>query len=342
MPQKLLKARTGRVAVSLMVGAAALALASCSGGSGDDGVVTFQWATAADGSEPLASVPQEVADAIEERTDGQVHIDVFPNEQLGSLPDIQEQASAGAPIIFDTNPGYASEYGDPAMGILQGPYLFDSYEDINTFLDSDLMSEWTAAMEDQGLHSLAWNWYAGQREMVGTAGYGSPDDLGGRLVRISGNPVQAAIFSSMGATPVELSRSEIYSALSEGVVDASDGPIPQLLGDKLYEVAGHITMTGHVDMIGGIVVGADAFAALDPEMQSIVSEEILKAGEHYTELQAEQGDQDRADLEEQGVTFHEADREAYREAASAFYDGSANPAWTQELREEVTQIVEAG
>ena len=300
---------------------------------------TFRWATSADASEPLATVPLQAAKKIAERSEGRIQITVFPNEQIGSLAEVQEQASLGVPLILDSNAGFASEYGDPAMGILQGPYLLSSREEAGKLLASDLMADWAASLEKNGLHSIAWNWYAGERHMIGSRAFGEPDDLKGVLVRISGNPIQKAVFESLGATPVQLSRSEIYSALSEGVVNASDGPIPQLLGDKLYEAVHDVTMTGHVTMMGGILVSAQAFSALEPELQTILTEEIQAAGEEYSTLQAKKIEADRVALEKEGVKFHEADRDAFREVSRSFYNGRINAAWSEELRDKIRDIV---
>jgi TRAP-type C4-dicarboxylate transport system substrate-binding protein len=304
--------------------------------------ITFRWATSADASEPLATIPVEAAKKIEERSDGRIKITVFPNEQIGTLAEVQEQASLGVPLILDSNPGFASEYGDAALGILQGPYLFSSYDEVEKFADSDLMTEWAASLEKNGLHSLAWNWYSGQRQMIGSRAFSKPADLKGVLVRISGNPIQKAVFESLGATPVQLSRSEIYSALSEGVVNASDGPIPQLLGDKLYEAVHDITLTGHVSMMAGILVSAEAFAKLDPDLQKIMTEEIRSAGEEYTKLQAKKIEDDRVALEKLGVKFHDADQDAFREVSRSFYAGKINAAWSEDLRKKIRDIVTSG
>ena len=327
-----------RITAGLTAAAAMLAFTACSAPAESDDTsepIVFQWGTSSDISEPFYVAAKAAADAIEERSEGRLHIDIYPNEQLGTLPEMHEQAAAGAPLILDTNPGFASEYGSAGMGILQGPYLFDSYDQISAFSDSDLMAEWADELSSGGLHSFAWNWYYGQRQLIGHESYASPKALEGKLVRVSGNAVQATLFRAMGATPVELGRSEIYSGLSQGVVQASDGPIPQLLGDSLFEVADQITLTSHVDMLTGILVGAKAFDALPPDLQEILTDEIKKAGAMFTDLQAESIKKDRKALEDLGVTFNEADKAAYKALSAIFYDGTANPAWTQELRDRV-------
>lgn len=318
----------------------ALALASC--GQGDDQQpaageeeINIQWGHSSNESESLHIAATQVAENVAERTDGRVTIDVFANEQLGTLPELHERAAAGAALMLDTNPGFASEYGVPELGILQGPFLFDSPEDLLSFVDTPLMQEWEDGLEENGLHSLSWDWYYGQRHLIGSQPYPDPAALSGAQVRTSGNPVQTATFDALGAIPVELSRSETYSALSQGVVDATDGPFSQLLGDSLYEVADEVSVTGHVDMIQGILIGAEFFDSLPEDVQSIIEEEVAAAGERYTQLSLETGEEDRQELADNGVTINEVDREAFRDAADAFYGGDANPAWTAELRDEV-------
>jgi TRAP-type C4-dicarboxylate transport system substrate-binding protein len=125
-------------------------------------------------------------------------------------------------------------------------------------------------------------------------------------------------------------------------VNASDGPIPQLLGDKLYEAVHDITLTGHVSMMAGILVSAEAFAKLDPDLQKIMTEEIRSAGEEYTKLQAKKIEDDRVALEKLGVKFHDADQDAFREVSRSFYAGKINAAWSEDLRKKIRDIVTSG
>jgi TRAP-type C4-dicarboxylate transport system substrate-binding protein len=47
---------------------------------------------------------------------------------------------------------------------------------------------------------------------------------------------------------------------------------------KLYEVISHITKTGHINLITGLVAGGKWFDSLPSEFQTMVREEALKAG----------------------------------------------------------------
>ena len=54
-------------------------------------------------------------------------IELFPGEQLGSGRDVNGMIRQGANVMNITDPGYLSELV-PDVGILNGPYLVDNYD----------------------------------------------------------------------------------------------------------------------------------------------------------------------------------------------------------------------
>ena len=89
------------------------------------------------------------AEKVEERTDGRIKVEIFPNAQLGSETESMEQLTAGviamtkvaAPILATYEEGYN------AFGL---PYIFDDTEDFYHVMDSDEMHEFFLSTEDEG------------------------------------------------------------------------------------------------------------------------------------------------------------------------------------------------
>ena len=71
------------------------------------------------------------------------------------------------------------------------------------------------------------------RQPIGPSG-----DLQGRKIR--GTPTYHSVFRMLGASPVVLPPSDIYTSLEKGVIDGGAWPVVGLLGYRWYEVAKYL------------------------------------------------------------------------------------------------------
>mgnify|MGYP000849212465 FL=1 len=79
-------------------------------------------------NEPIHQANERMAQRVKEKSKGRVEIQVFPASQIGSNRDTYEQARMGAPVICHIDPGYAAELGDLDIAIMNGPFLFESWD----------------------------------------------------------------------------------------------------------------------------------------------------------------------------------------------------------------------
>lgn len=291
-------------------------------------------------SEPIHGELIAVSERVSERTDGQLVLEVFPNAELGSNADMLEQAALGSALIAHIEPGYASASGGAKeMSILGGPFLFADYSEIATLVDSNLFAEWQEDLAAVGgLQSLAWNWYFGQRHIISNEGYPNPSDMEGVKIRIP--PIKAWLetFEPLGAVPVTMEFGEVYTGLSQGVVDAAEAPLSTLQGASLFEVADTVTLTGHFKALTGWAMGTALWESLSEEHQKVLVEEFVAGGDTVSAI-TEQNELGLREVfeNELEVTLVEPDVAAYAEAVKGFYD--AFPEWREGLYEEVLSII---
>ena len=63
------------------------------------------------------------------------------SSEMGSTDDVLEQAMAGAGVVAATDPARLAAYV-PEIGILMMPYMFDSYDEIDALLETELYAQW--------------------------------------------------------------------------------------------------------------------------------------------------------------------------------------------------------
>lgn len=274
------------------------------------------------------------AERVSERTEGRVKFEGFPSGQLGTTTDSIEQASQGLPVMTFTSASFLSSFGVPELSIVEGPFVVSNTDEAENLAFSELMQGYYDSLaEAAGIRVVALNWFDGPRHMIGNAGYPSPEDLKGVRMRVPPVETWLKTFEPLGVIPTTVEAAEVYSALSQGVVTAAESPLTGLRASGWPEVAKEITLTGHFNLFTGWVMSETAFQQISEGDRAILLEEFRKGGQDLTEISANLEAEIRKEFEASGVTFHEADLDAYRKATASFY--TSFPDWPEGLYDQV-------
>ncbi|QQM30995.1 C4-dicarboxylate TRAP transporter substrate-binding protein [Martelella lutilitoris] len=271
-------------------------------------------------NDPLYKGLEAFRDNVAEASDGALEVRLFPNSQLGPDEDVLEQARAGAPVAVVVDGGRLAVFVNE-FGVLGAPYLANGYEGIRKVVTSDMFDGWAEKLHnDAGLDVLSFNWWQGERHLLTKKPINGPDDLSGVRMRTPGAPVWTGTIEAMGATPTPMPWGEVYSAISSNVIDGAEAQLPAVVGAKLDEVITNITLTGHINLITGLITSAAWVDSLPENLQTVLHEEALKAGDI-----ASYGTQDAlASLQQQlidnGVAVEEIDVAPFKEATAVVYD----------------------
>jgi tripartite ATP-independent transporter DctP family solute receptor len=286
--------------------------------------------------EPVDLAAQEWARLARERSGGRVVLQLFPSNQLGSQKDVTEQAMMGGNVFHITDPSFLMDLV-PDMGILAGPFLCDSYDELLYLAETDW---WTGLEEElrlRGLRVVAGNWLYGTRHTLATRPARRPEDFRGMKIRCPNADMMVKAIDGMGATPAPMAFSDLYPALAQGVVDGAENPLPVLYGAKLHEQAKYCVLTGHILMISQFVGGERFLSSLPEDVQDLLAETGREAGLFMNELIVEAEAEAVEQLESEGVTFNEVDKAAFKQAARGVYDRF--PLWTPGLYDRVQGLL---
>lgn len=291
--------------------------------------------TALTTDDPLYKGLEALQENVAEASEGALEIKLFPNSQLGADEDVLEQARAGAPVAVVVDGGRLAVF-QKEFGILGAPFLASGYDGIRKVVTSDMFEEWVEKLREASGHQvLSFNWWQGERHLLTNKEVNEPADLAGVRMRTPGAPVWTETVSAMGATPTPMPWSEVYSALQQNVLDGAEAQLPAIVGAKLDEVISDITKTGHINLITGLITSAAWFDSLPEDLQQVLREESLKAGDI-----ASYGTRDAlAEMEEEltakGVNVREIDVTPFREATASVYETLGY----SELREQIETVL---
>lgn len=289
-------------------------------------------------SEPIGQALEKWQQLVEEKGDGSLKIELFPDSQLGNKSELIDGMTLGEPYITLADGAFYAEYGVPDFGIVFGPFLFDNWDQCWTLIESDWYADMCSQLESKGLKLVASNWKYGERHTLTTKPVNTVDDLAGLKIRVPGNQIQSIGFDVLGATSTGMALDEVYQALQTGTIDGAENPLATLYGRKLHEVAKYLILDGHVLNFTTWVMSADLFNSLTPEQQELLVSTGEEAGLYNNELVDASNDEYLQMMVDEGVTVvdpSEEVMEGFREKAQAFYEKGDTFGWSDGLYETV-------
>jgi C4-dicarboxylate-binding protein DctP len=205
-------------------------------------VIKFSHVAAAD--TPKGQAANYFKKIVEERTKGQVKVEVFANSTLFKDKEELEALQLGTVQMLAPVPGKFGPLGVKEFEVFDLPYIFKDIDAVHRFVRGPGGTGLLKKLETRGVVGLSY-WDNGFRVMSANKLIHTPTDMRGLKMRINSSKVNSAIMRSLGAQPQSLAFSEVYSALQTGVVDGTEGPLSNLYTQKQYEVQKHVTLSYH-------------------------------------------------------------------------------------------------
>jgi len=275
---------------------------------------------------PASKIMQWWAEEIKTRTDGEVEIKLFFGGALGKAKEnlglLQEQAidiALMSPGYFPAELPFHAAPNSIPMAMVS---VDQAYELMVRLMDELPMLDEEAA--ENGAKTLLFQ-HLNPYKMVCKEHIKSLDDMKGKKFRTWGKDLPRAI-EAIGATPVTLFFPDIYEALASGNVDCIPISMDVFLSMKWYEVAKHVhDVTIWEGPTAGTWITTAAWGRMSPEEQLIVLEVSREAMTQDRDDTIQFGIDAIADLEAQGVQFHDfPDRDKWRAALPDFFTDFIN------------------
>ena len=300
--------------------------------------VTIQLGFENSASEPVGQALQKWADLIDEKGDGSLKLELYPDSQLGSKSELIDGMTFGETYMTLADGAFYADYGVKDFGIVFGPFLFDDWDQCWTLIESDWYKDQCDQLAAQGLKIVASNWKYGERHTLTTKKVEKVEDLKGLKIRVPGNEIQTQGFNALGATATGMDLGDVYQALQTGTIDGAENPLATLYGRKLHEVAKYLILDGHVLNFTTWVMSNDVWESLTPEQQELLVSTGEEAGIYNNELVDQMNDEYLQMMVDEGVEVTEPTEEVmegFKAAAQSFYDLGSNFGWSDGLYETV-------
>jgi len=175
----------------------------------------------------------------------------------------------------------------------------------------------------QGMQLIGWAIY-GQESFASSKPLAGPEDLVGWKFR-SPPGMETEIFEKMGATPIVMDFTEIFTALETGIIDGADASgLANNVGLGLYDIVKHANYPGFHSMPSDhLACNQAVWEGLSEKHRRIIDTAWQKLSFQIAMANEKANTEAAAELQAQGVTLYDwsaEDKAAFRVAAQAAWD----------------------
>lgn len=275
------------------------------------------------------------AEEVAKRTNGEIEVKVFPNEQLGKETDLIKGIQLGT--VDFTITGESLQNWAPAAALLAVPYAIRDLDHLDKVVSGPIGAKIAQNIDEKtGLKPLAY-FARGARELTSNRPIKTPADLNGLKLRVPNVPLFVKFWEALGAKPTPMAFSEVFTSLQNSTIDAQENPLALIKSASFFEVQKYVNQTDHVLSWIYLVGGTKKLAKLTPQQQTAIAEAAKAAQAYERGLFLADEKQLEADLKAKGMEFVPVDKAAFAEKAKDAV-AAALPADIKPLYEEILAI----
>lgn len=261
---------------------------------------------------------QEFAKLVDQKSNGSMKVEVYSGGTLGTWRDTIEGLEPGIVQIVCESIGTLEAYS-PTASIDAYPYLYKDYEQYKkVMLNGEIGEKILKTVAEEGGFVLMGPSNRGPRIMTSNKKVENVNDLKGVKLRAPGIQMYIKTWEYLGASPVPMDASEIYTGLQQGTVDAQENPVMYSYGNAFYDVCKYLILTNHVFSTDVFIFNDDFFNKLPAEQQKVFREAAKEAGDFRTKLVEDKEADTIKLMEGKGMTVIKPDLSGFQAKLTEF------------------------
>ena len=218
-------------------------------------------------------VARSFAELVEERSGGNVTVDVFPNDQLAG-----GNATKGIEMIAMGSVDLAA-YATCTLAVIDSqlpvatiPWSFDSYAEARQVIDSTGGAYYAERLAAKGITYIA-SFHNGFRQLSNSKTVvDEPSDLKNLKIRVPGSEVYMGFFRALGADPTSMSWSEVFTAIQQGTIDGQENGASVTSTAKMDEIQKYMTIWNYSYENDLFIANTKIWENLDENTRQLLTE----------------------------------------------------------------------
>lgn len=272
---------------------------------------------------PKGRAAEKFAELAAQYTKGQVKVEVYPSSRL--YQDVEEFAALQSGWVQMLAPSLSkmSALGVREFEVFDLPYMFPDRAAVLRVMDGPIGQQLLKKLESKGVVGLAY-WDNGFKQMSANRPVVSASDFKGLKMRVQpGSKVLASQMQALGATPMPIPFSEVYSDLKVGAVDGTENPMSNFYTQRFFRVQKHLTISDHGYLGYAVIANKKFWDGLPADVRGALERALQEATAYERTIAPTENDAALAAVREAGTTeirvLSPEERAAWQEALRPVY-----------------------
>ncbi len=253
----------------------------------------------------------------EERTNGRVKVEVYPNSTLFKDGEEMDALQLGSVQMLAPSLAKFGPLGVRDFEVFDLPFLFGSYDELHKVTGGPVGAALFKKLEPKGIVGLAY-WDNGFKDMSANRSIRMPGDYKGLKMRIQSSKVLGDQMKALGAIPQVMAFSEVYQALQTGVVDGTENPPSNFYTQKMHEVQKFLALTHHGYLGYAVIVNKKFWDGLPADIRTTLEGAMKDATTYANDIAKKENDDAIEAVKKSGkteiLTLTDAERDAMKKA----------------------------
>ncbi|KEK25626.1 DctP family TRAP transporter solute-binding subunit [Bacillus gaemokensis] len=288
--------------------------------------IVFKFSHVVAENTPKGLAASKFAELVNEKSNGTIKIEIFPNGSLYS--DIEEIRALKAGQVHFIAPS-TSKLGilSQEWSVLDLPFAFPSHKAIKEGLNGKIGEQLLHSLQKDDIKGLA-HWSNGFKQITSNKGpIYTPKDIKGQSFRIMQSDVIQSQFNLLKADAHQDSFNSTYKLIESGKVDGEENTISNIYSKKFYNVQKYLTISNH-GYLGYVVMIDQKTWNQQTEKTKQILLEAMKETTDWNNQQAIQMNEKQLELIKQNssIQIHkltDAEKKEWEKALAPLYEDLA-------------------
>jgi C4-dicarboxylate-binding protein DctP len=247
---------------------------------------------------PKGRMANKFKELVEEKTAGEVIVEVYPNSQLFGDDKVLEAMLLGDVQLAAPALSKFSRYTD-VLALYDLPFLFEDLDAVDRFQQSEQGQEMLNAVSRRGLIGLGYL-HNGMKQLSSSQPLRVPEDAAGLKFRIMASEVLEAQFKAVDAAPLKKPFSEVFTLLQTRAIDGQENSWSNIYSKKFFEVQPYITESNHGLLDYMMVTSKEFWLGLSDAHRAAVKEALDEALAYGNQIARDKAVEDKQTIAESG------------------------------------------
>jgi C4-dicarboxylate-binding protein DctP len=237
-------------------------------------VIQFSHVVTADTAKGRAAL--KFKELAESRSNGRVHVEVYPNSQLYKDREEIEALRLGAVQMLAPALSKLAGVGGTDFEVFDLPFLFPDHAAYRRVVDGAIGAQMLHRLEARGIKGLAY-WDNGFKVFTANSALQTVQDFHGLKIRVQASRTLLKQMQQLGAEPSISPLINVFEALRTGKLDGEENTPVNVVSQRLHEVQSHLTVSNHGYLAYAVIVNKAFWDKLPSDIRSTLETALRDA-----------------------------------------------------------------